>query len=492
LLANYDAFMVTGQPYKTPCNREGSFPMSIGFSGLDTPCCVQPVTIDVSPTHPLIQLAQVIPWQALADMVLPDLKRTTAKGKWWLGRQLKLRIHLGAFLLQWLYNLTDRQVERAIKDNAAYQLFCGRGLVASWHAPDHTKIEEFRSRLSPETQRQMANVVAVWATDLGFADPSAMDIDSTVQEANIAYPSDAHLMVKMTLLVQKVWTYMKLNVSFFADFIPSVDVKAVKAKARAYLFRDRQDAAQAQTTLQALWHEALTQINHVRKYFDVLLDYDRHRMPWNIRRALDQVNAYCSNLFLHVASFLCRGVMVPEKALSFHAQAVRCFNKGKAAHGLEFGRAFQLGRIGGNFLVVGACTSIRMEDKASVRPMIEEHQDLFGAGILTSSGMDKGYYSDVNRKYLQSLGGLKEFCLQQPGLDTSTLSERAAATYTRLVDRRAGIEPLIGHAKQGGQLGQSRMKTDETTLAAGYGAIGGFNLRQLIRHLLGKDIKLMG
>ena len=117
--------------------------MSIGFSGLDTPCCLQPVTIEVSPTHPLLQLAQVIPWQALADLVLPDLKRTTPKGTWWLGRKLTLRIHLGAFLLQWLYNLTDRQVEWAIKDNAAYQLFCGRGLVAPWHAPDHTKMGFF-------------------------------------------------------------------------------------------------------------------------------------------------------------------------------------------------------------------------------------------------------------------------------------------------------------------------------------------------------------
>jgi hypothetical protein len=33
-------------------------------------------------------------------------------------------------------------------------------------------------------------------------------------------------MVKMTLLVNKVWTYMKENLSFFADFIPTVDVKA--------------------------------------------------------------------------------------------------------------------------------------------------------------------------------------------------------------------------------------------------------------------------
>src|SRR5215467_14550966 len=381
--------MLTGQQNTITCNREGILPMSIGFSGLDTPCCLQPVTIEVSPTHPLIQLARVIPWQTLADMVLPDLKRTTPQGTWWLGRTLTLRIHLGAFLLQWLSNLTDRQVAWALKDNAAYQLFGGRGLSDPWHTPDHTKIEAFRSRLSPETQRQVANVVAVWATELGFADPSAMDIDSTVQEANIAYPSDAHLMVKMVLLVHTVWTYMKQNISFFIDFVPCVDVKAVKAKARAYLFRDRKDPEHAQTLLQALWHEAFIQIGHVRKYFDILLDYDIHRMPWNIRRAWEQVKAHCSHLFLHVASFLCRGVMVPDKALSFHARAVNCFNKGKAAHRIEFGRAFQLGRIGGNFLVVGACTSIRMEDKASVRPMIEAHQGLFGQGVSQSFRTDK-------------------------------------------------------------------------------------------------------
>src|SRR5262249_36090577 len=192
-----------------------------------------------------------------------------------------------------------------------------------------------------------------------------------------------------------------------------------------------------------LWHEAFTQVGHVRQYFDVLLDDDIQRMPWNIRRSLDQVNTYCSTHFLHVASFLCRGVVVPDKALSFHAQAVSCFNKGQPAKGLQCGRAFQLGRIGGNFLLIAASTSIRMEDKASVRPMIAAHQDLFGAGVLTSSGMDKGYYSGANRKYLQSLEGLKECCLQQPGLAPCTLAESDAEPSTRLVHRGAGIEPLI-------------------------------------------------
>jgi hypothetical protein len=42
-----------------------------------------------------------------------DLPRTTAKGPWWQGRTLLLRIHLGAFVLQWLSHLTDRHVHWA-------------------------------------------------------------------------------------------------------------------------------------------------------------------------------------------------------------------------------------------------------------------------------------------------------------------------------------------------------------------------------------------
>ena len=132
-----------------------------------------------------------------------------------------------------------------------------------------------------------------------------------------------------------------------------------------------------------------------------------------------------------------------------------------------------------------------MEDTASVRPMIEGHQRLFGDETLKSCGTDKGYYSRANRKYLRSLEGLNAFCLQQPGFDIPSVLENDAEIHARLVNRRAGIEPLIGHVKHGGQLGRSRMKHDEMTLAAGYGAIGGFNLRQLLRHLLGKDIKVM-
>lgn len=466
--------------------------MSICSAGLDAPCRAQPVTITVSPTHPLLQLAQVIPWQALAELVLPDLKQSTAQGQWWLGRKLKLRIHLGAFLLQWLYHLTDRQVEWGLKDNAAYRLFCGWGSVEQWHAPDHTKIEEFRSRLSPETQRTLANEVVVWATKLGLADPAKLDIDSTVQEANMAYPADAQLLRKLAQKCGKVLTWLKQAKKRYLPKALHIDLAAINRKAKAYFFLAKNTAIEKRREVFRAYHHLVKQqVKPVLAFCAGLSPQAAAALPWNIRRTIEQLTAQGWRFILDVAHFIRTHRIKPGKLLAFHCAAVACIRKGKVGKENEFGRVFQVGRIGGNFLLVGACTSLRMEDAASLRPMLTEHQRLFGPGTLRSCGTDKSYYSAANQKYLRALPGLEEEGLQPPGLDLNTLAESERATRRRLANRRAGIEPLLGHAKQGGQLGHSRMKQDETTLAAGYAAIGGFNLRQLIRHRLGKKIKPM-
>src|SRR3990167_5005685 len=131
--------------------------MSICHSGLNSKVSGKIVHIEIKLNHPLINFVNALSWEEIAAIVMPDLKSTTKNKKWWIGRPLKLRIHLSVYVLQQLFNKTDRQIEYDVKDNAAYQLFCGRGVVKKWHGPDHTKIEEFRSRLSPETQQKLAN-----------------------------------------------------------------------------------------------------------------------------------------------------------------------------------------------------------------------------------------------------------------------------------------------------------------------------------------------
>ena len=168
------------------------------------------------------------------------------------------------------------------------------------------------------------------------------------------------------------------------------------------------------------------------------------------------------------------------KILSFHAQCVTCIKKGKVGNDKDFGRVFQLGRIKGNFLFVLASDSLRMEDKHSFAPLLALHAKLFGKGILESVSADKGYWSARNQGELINQD-VKEMGLQPPANLKKKCGLASPEVQQRLRDQRAGIEPLIGHTKAGGQLGKSRMKSDAASLAAGCAAVLGFNLRQLRR-----------
>jgi transposase, IS5 family len=458
--------------------------VAIDLSGQDSLLKAGIVTIEISKTHPLIQLANALPWMELINLVVEDLKKTTYKGFWFMGRKIKVRVHLGAYLLQHIFNLTDRRLEYQIKDNAAFRLFCGYGIVEQWYTPDHTKIEEFRNRLSPETQRVIANIIAQHAVYLGFADPKETDFDSTVQEANISYPSDANLMTKLSGIGKRFIDFMKENLRCFLPKDIAVNMKAVKQKAREYFFLPKNKSIEIKREVFKQLHKSIKQqMRPVVNLCEKLSKSQIAKLPWNIRRAYDQIKNDAWRYLLDVGHFTRTQTIKVGKILSFHAKALACIKKGKIGKEFEFGRVFQLGRIKGNFLFVLESTSIEMNDKTSFIPLIEEHSKLFGKGILQTGATDKGYWSLKNLKTLLKLGISPEG-LQKPS--NVKLKYTDLEIQERLQNRRAGIEPLIGHAKHGGQLGKSRMKSDTATLAAGYGSILGFNLRQMIRHQQGK------
>jgi IS5 family transposase len=113
--------------------------VALSLEGLDTKLSGRTISASLQETHPLVALRNPLPWSQLAGPVIADLKKTTAKGYWWLGRKLHVRIHLAAYFLQKIYDF-DRTPDRIwIRDNAAFQLLCGRESIENWHAPDQTK-----------------------------------------------------------------------------------------------------------------------------------------------------------------------------------------------------------------------------------------------------------------------------------------------------------------------------------------------------------------
>lgn len=447
--------------------------MSFCYSGLQEEIAGAKTSIAISNKHPLIILANRLPWKELSEFVLDDLKKTTKNNKWWVGRALKIRIHLGVYVLQQLFNKTDRQIEYDVKDNAAYQLFCGRRVVKQWHGPDHTKIEEFRSRLSSETQRKLANHIVTVANQMGLIDATKMDIDSTVQEANISYPSDVNLLGSLSLKVKKAGEYLIKKGLLLKEALPEIDLKKIKSGMREYFFSKKKPREVRTKIQKKLWRVACGMLKPYIRFFE---SFDNKKLPWNIARAIDQIQTYGKGFLIASAKFFRTGRVVTDKILSFHAQAVSCFNKNKLDKRLQFGRNFQLGRIS-NFLIVGQSKSLRQDDRASLKPLVELHEALFPEK-LNSLTADKGYYTNNNELFLIEKS-VKEIGLQHPAVKHRKQEKKQISE--ELINRRAGIEPLIGHAKQGGQLSKSRMKSDKTTLSAGYTAILSFNLRQLMR-----------
>ena len=455
--------------------------MSLCHEGLAAKVTSMTMHVEVAASEPLLQLANQLDWAQLAQLARPDLQQT-AKGCWWRGRKLRLRTHLGVLVLQNLCKATDRGVEQQIRQTPLYQVFCGYGVVPQWQCPDHTKIMAFRNRLSPATQKQLGEVVLQVAHTLGFADPTWMDVDSTVQEANMAYPSDAQLLRKLARKGAKVLTFCKKVVP---DEVPpalALDLTAINRKAKEYFFLAKNTSTEVRREVFRGYHHLVKrQLQPLLAFLVTLRPAVLVALPWHIRQVVNHLTSHSWRYLLDVAHFIRTHTLKPDKLLSFHCFEVACIRKGKVGKENEFGRVFQLGRIGGNFLMPFTCTDVRMDDTQSLLPAVREHAALFGAGVLKAVGTDKGYYSATNLRQLQQ-AGINTDGIQRP----SKVKDQPPEDVARpLRNRRAGIEPLIGHAKAFG-LGKSKMKSDRTTLAAGYRAVMGFNLHQLLRHLTGQ------
>jgi hypothetical protein len=87
--------------------------------------------------------------------------------------------------------------------------------------------------------------------------------------------------------------------------------------------------------------------------------------------------------------------------------------------------------------------------------------------------------------------GIDEIGIQAPANLQRGINPTAAEVQDKLRCRRAGIEPLIGHAKRFG-LGKSDMKNDRNTHGSGFKSLMGFNLSQLERNLIQKNLNLTG
>jgi IS5 family transposase len=144
----------------------------------------------IDPTHDLVILRHIIPWQSMIDCLVPfyDPK----KGR--TGHSL--RILVATTMVSRLRQLSDRKVIKQIQENRYLQYFCNvpdQELLTFLHP---STLCRFRQRLGQEGIEVIEDQVFAHLKRAGVIKADMMLMDSSVLESPIMYPNDVRLLYK--------------------------------------------------------------------------------------------------------------------------------------------------------------------------------------------------------------------------------------------------------------------------------------------------------
>lgn len=147
----------------------------------------------LDPKHELLVLANKLDWEAIHHAVKPYYKLIGRNGK-------GSRLMVGLLILKHRLKLSDECLVAGLKENLYWRTFCGlSGQLGIWRQEDvlnSSSLTRFRKRLGAAGLREIERCIQKQMVAGGFIDPTAMYIDTTAQEKNIAYPVDTHLLNK--------------------------------------------------------------------------------------------------------------------------------------------------------------------------------------------------------------------------------------------------------------------------------------------------------
>ena len=360
----------------------------------------------LNPTHPLYRLAGVLNWTQFES----QFGKFYAEG---LGRPaLATRLVVGLHYLKYLYNVSDEVVVASWVENPYWQYCCGTEYFAHEIPCDPTSLVKWRQRVGAEGIEKLLKeslAAAQREAVLTLAEVRTVNVDTTVQEKAITFPTDARLYHKARhALVRLARTCnVKLRQSY------------VRLGKHALVRQGRYGAAR--------------QLKRARRETRKLRTY-LGRVLRNVERGGQELSAK-HELVVSVA----HRIFVQQrtdhgKVYSVHAPEVECIAKGKVQKHYEFGCKVRIVTTSRHGWIVGiAAEHGNPYDGATLKPALAQVKRLTGVRPQEVF-VDKGFRG---QRY-------------HPKAVAVYISGRRKLTprLGKLLKRRSAIEPVIGHTKQ--------------------------------------------
>lgn len=366
--------------------------------------------------HPLYKLSHKINWQVFEDAFTPLYCSDN-------GRPAKpIRLMCGLLILKHLRNISDESVVEQWSENAYFQYFCGMQEFTPNFPCNASELVHFRKRIGEK------GIELILAESIRVNDDKSDDdhhdtafIDSTVQEKNVTYPTDAKLHKKIIGKVQKIVKELNLPMRQSYTFV-------LKGIYREQRFRNhpknRKKALKADKRLRTI----------------------AGRLVRELKRNLGENPQYDELLSLFEKILLQRRNS-SHKIYSMHEPDVQCISKGKEHKKYEFGNKVSIIRSATG-VILGASSFRNEYDGHTIEESLAQVRRLTGKSIKRLAG-DRGYRGK------KEIDGTK---ILIPGTSKAKDTYYQRMKKHKLFCKRAAIEPTIGHLKTDYRLGRNFYK----------------------------------
>ena len=369
--------------------------------------------------HELVLLSKQIDWDAVesefAQYYCVDNGRPG----------VPIRKMVGLMLLKNIYDLSDEEVVARWMENPYMQYFTGETVFQKRPPINPADFSKFRKRIGKEGAEKLFRLsLMVNAKEMTRKEMKQVMIDSTVQEKNITFPTDAKLYRKV---IEKVRTIAeKEEIDLRRTY--TRELKALKLKIRFMNHPTRhREGAKAVRRMRTI---ARAMVNDLSR-----------------KLAAKEIGGYGSDIALYLR-VINQERTDTNKIYSLHEPEVPCISKGKEHKKYEFGNKSAIEKTGSGLIVSALAFRGNPYDGHTLSAHREQIARLAGYEPVEAL-TDRGYRGK------KRVGNM---AISIPSSGSPGQSYYQKRKARKKFCKRAGIEPVIGHLKSDHRMMRNYLK----------------------------------
>ena len=381
------------------------------------PKLFRPMLVDfIDDKHELVLLSEKIDWDYFEKEFSPLYSKTGNPSH-------PIRFMVGCLLLKHLYNLGDETLASAWIMNPYMQYFCGRVFFEHQFPCDPSNFVHFRKRIGEKGIEKIFSY-SVRMHDAKTGTSNFVLSDTTVQENNTTFPTDAKLCKKVIDYCNKIaesegikqrQRYTKVSKQLVRNTYNGKHPKRAKL------------ARKSQRQLKTIAMRLIRELE--RNFTAEQQEFYRESMELYTKAVTQKRND-------------------TDKVYSLHKPFTRCIAKGKAHKQYEFGNKVGLVTTSnkGKKIILGIKAFLQTPyDGHTIEPLLEQME-------TGGQQLPKELVYDRGGKGKTEIKGVK---ISIPGVPRKTDTAYQKHTKRKKFRTRAAIEPIIGHLKTDFRLAQN-------------------------------------